>query len=109
MNPSPSAQNPISQPLKWQIPAPILSLQDPLLIPDFKESDDAESFQRNCRVSLLAITRIWKEQCFLSLIRGQKKAKTLHRLQKETLQSLVLITYLLPIESFCDRLRCIDF
>ena len=30
MNPSPSAQNPISQPLKRQIPAPILPLHDPL-------------------------------------------------------------------------------
>jgi len=74
-----------------------------VLSPDFKESEDAEIFDRNSQVCLRAISWIWEWVIFFFHWYVDKRKQKSKPLQKETLQSFVL-TYLQFIESFCDLL-----
>ena len=46
-----------------------------VLSPDFKESEDAESFKRNCQAFMGHLLNMGMNNLFLSLIREQKKTK----------------------------------
>lgn len=60
---------------------------------DFKESEEAESFERNCQVCLWAISWIWEWKLFT----------------ERTIIIINVLTYLRTIEFFCDILCGIYF
>ena len=60
--------------VRAEVPSPRKNSSEP----DFKESEDAENFERNCPMCLWAMSWIWEWTIFLSLIHGQKKKQTVY-------------------------------
>jgi len=81
-----------------------------VLSPDFKESEDAESFERDYQVCLLAMSSMWEWKVFFfQWYVDKRKQNGKQFTERNVIIINFVLTYLLPIESFCDILCDIYF